>query len=374
MSAALPSRLLVGKREPQRRRPVATAAKVGRAAGAPHTFVDSMPVSVCVLEATTDALRAHCAATFGRTGLDGRQWAGGTPAHAALLGARVPWRFLARDGAASVVDTSGRFDNPLVQVGASPDHQVHALASVSAEATSQWARDARRVDMGARQEGDPTPAKSHAPAAFPAQRAVLFDAQPLVWAVPPAYEGAVSRVCARLEDARAPTRFWVVAPAASAALDPASAAWSDFCARLVAAAVVAEPLDGFDAVLVPAVAGQTVTSPLPAVAGLAHPFRPSEPPAEVVEASMYAFLKLDEAGADDREDGGDGEPGRGLAFAPGADLLVAVCDTLVPRPLLTFVVCNEDLRAAQFADRGDALVPWEEVRDGREWVNWTVDM
>jgi hypothetical protein len=393
-----------------------------------QTFVDSLPAAAAALDAAARALKDECYATLGPRAhvvLDGTAWSGGaheTAAHAAFLERRLPWAFYAAEGAADVLD-SRQDSNPHVQLGvAGRDRKhLHALVTTFIDATALWPEAGRRVVMGKRADADATPADTRAPLHFATQHAVLLRARPLQWAVPSAYDGVVSRVIARLEDADVETRFWVVCPVKSELLRPDAPEWFAFCESICAAARVARPLPRCVAVLLPIVPGLTQSSAVHCVEDLEHACVHAArtglvlPPARILEARLSGYLRLDESGADpasfqdeeeeEEEDGegeGEGEETetpsarvlRALAFSPTDDLFVAVCDTRISFPLVTFVVQNGDMRRFVFrdapadddeherdgdsGDRGrdgrDDVYDWGQFQDAYDWLAWTADM
>lgn len=500
--STVPAKLLLSGRAPSRHVFAGRALTVeaGRRRRAdkeeprrPRTFVDSLPVAMCALEAATKAIRGECDATFGRAHvMDGKDWHTPNPdkpkpAHTEFLARKVPWRFLANDGARDVLDEEHHAHNPNVELGVSGrgNNQIHALVNVFTEAISSWVQAGTRVYMGKRKPDDDTPDGSFAPAAFPTQHAMLLKTKPHEWEVPDHYAGKVCRVIARLEDADEPTRFWVVCPVRSTGLKPWTPEWAAFVSQLCAAAAKSEPVDGLGACLVPVVPGFSTRNPMYGIEGLVHACTPPHahpddavPPAHIMDAFISGYLQLDESGVepaeesrwdededededeeedkedevddDDEDDDVDGEaddedkdkdkdadedadepkvagkatgtvkgkaqarakatdaedkeppPSKSklpmaLAFTPTDDLLVAVCDTRLAFPLMTVVVCNEDLRGLEFHghrdddegggsgeddDRGDKdkgrrekfIVDWGLLRDKRSWVAWSPRM
>lgn len=420
----------------------ADAAKPKRRAK--QTFVDSLPAAACALDAATRALRKECYETLGPRApivLDGTAWRGEhveegrTNVHAEFLSRRMPWAFYRADGAEDMLDER-QDDNPHVQLGVTgrDSRHIHALVTTFVDATALWPEAGRRISMGKRQADDDTPNDSRAPQHFATQHAVMLNVKPLQWVVPEAYDGAVSRVIARLEDADVPTRFWVVCPVKSELLRREHPAWFAFCDTVCAAAMSAKPVPHATAVLIPVVPGITETSAVQCLENLEHACVHAGgialPPARILEARLSGYLRLDESGAEsarfekeeededeegddtgektheatetdtdtdkddssenskDSEDEDDAEKSkdRALAFSAHDDLLVVVCDTRVACPLVSFVVQNGDMRRFVFRDAekyedgekddesDDEVYDWGQFQSSYEWLAWTADM
>jgi hypothetical protein len=462
----LPSKLLVSKRAPTERifGRLGTTRHRGRKGlrnesgggskskkSVKQTFVDSLPAAACALDAATRALRTECFATLGQrahVSLNGNAWRFGSVSsvspvssalsafasalddetHAEFLSRRMPWSFYATDGAESMLDNTHQSENPHVQLGVTDrdGRHLHAIVTTFLDATALWVESGRRIFMGKRNPSDKTPSDSCAPVHFATQHAALLNSRPLQWIVPDAYDGVVSRVIARLEDADVPTRFWVVCPVRSEALRRENATWFSFCDAVCSAAVKATPVPGAVAVLLPVIPGITKTSPVSCLEGLEHDCVRLDaglalPPARILEAHLSAYLKMDESGAEpanfDTQDEDDEEEEeeedvekektektektetkkqeatralkmpKALAFSEDEDLFIAVCDTRVAYPLVTFVVQNSEMRRILFRepdqeestrdnDRDDEndVYDWGFFNKAYDWMAWTSDM